>query len=130
MLYTSKTHSLRHRPQKIKITSNKKEVSGQYASRHFCPFAVLRKFMQLRGGYETEEEQFFVFHDKQPVRPLHASNTLRIMIQRLGLNEKLYSMHSFRIGRTSDLIEFNYSLDEVQRMGRWRSNSVLRYIRS
>ena len=119
VLYSSKTHSCRHRPQKIKITSNKSEITGSYAHRHFCPFAVLRKFIQLRGSYDNDQEQFFIFHDKEPIRPMQATKILKLMIQRLGLDNTLYSMHSFRIGRTSDLIKFKYPLDEVQRLGRW-----------
>ena len=130
VLYTSKTHGLGQRPQKIKITSNKKGKSGKYAHRHFCPFNVLRTYLQLRGDYEDEQEQFFVFRDKQPVRPIQANNILKLMVKNLGLDNKLYSTHSFRIGRTSDLIKFGYSLDEVQRLGRWRSNAVLHYIRN
>ena len=130
ILLTSKTHGKRNRPQKIKITSNSSEHSGSYAHRHFCPFSVLRRYMQLRGPYDTDEEQFFVFRDKQPVKPGQATAVLKLMIQRLNLNNKNYSMHSFRIGRTSDLIKFKYLLDEVQRLGRWRSNAVLKYIRS
>ena len=132
LLYTSKTHGKRHRPQKIKITSIK-EDARQYRTqthKHFCPFAVLRQYIHMRGCYDSEEEQFFVFRDKQPVKPSHASAVLKLMIERLGLNSKFYSMHSFRIGRTSDLIKCKYPLDEVQRLGRWKSNAVLRYIRS
>ena len=130
VLYTSKTHGLGQRPQKIKIISNKKEKSGKYAHRHFCPFHVLCTYLCLRGDYGHEHEQFFVFGDKQPVRPIQANSILKLMVKNLGLDSKLYSMHSFRIGRTSDLFKFGYSLDEVQRLGRWRSNAVLRYIRN
>ena len=130
VLYTSKTHGLGQRPQKIKITSNKKEKSGRYVHRHFCPFKVLRTYLHLRDDYAHEQEQFFVFRDKQPVRPVQATNVLKLMVKNLGLDSKLYSMHSFRIGRTSYLIKFGYSLDEVQRLGRWKSNAVLCYIRT
>ena len=132
VLYSSKTHGKRHRPQKIKITSTKNEMDGQHAKihRHFCPFIVIRKYIQLRGTYDEDEEQFFVFRDKQPVKPAQATAILKLMIERLGLDNTLYSMHSFRIGRTSDLIKFKYPLDEVKRLGRWKSNAVLKYIRN
>ena len=47
----------------------------------------------------------------------------------LGLDDKLYGMHSLRIGRTTDLIKFNYSIEEIKIMGHWRSNVVFKYIR-
>ena len=130
VLYTSKTHGLGQRPQKIKITSNRKEESGRYAHRHFCPFEVLRKYINLRGNYSSDQEPFFVFRGKQPVRPVNATSVLKQVIQKLGLDSALYWMHSSRIGRTSDLIKFKYPVDEVKRLGRWKSNAVFRYIRS
>ena len=51
------------------------------------------------------------------------------MISKLGLEDKLYGMHSFRIGRTSDLVKLKYSIDEIKLMGRWKSNVVFKYIR-
>ena len=126
ILYTSKTHDLRHRPQKIKITSNKKDKG---IHRHFCPFLVLRKYISLRGNYMEDSEPFFIFRDGQSVKPYQANQILKKMIRNTGLDYNLYSMHSFRIGRTNDLIKLNYPIDVVQRLGRWRSNAVYKYIR-
>ena len=130
ILYTSKAHDMGTRPQKIKITSNRTEKTGSYFHRHFCPFEILRNYLKLRGGFDDEKEQFFVFRDKSPVRASQVSLLLKKIIGNFGLQQELYSMHSFRIGRTSDLIKFNYPLDEVQRIERWKSNTVLKYIRS
>ena len=69
-----------------------------------------------------------MFRDKQCVKPSQATKVLKKMIDNIGLENRFYSMHSFRIGRTSDLIKFGYHLEEVQRLGRWRSNGVFRYI--
>ena len=71
ILYTSKTHGIGMRPQKIEITSNSSEKSGSYAKRYFCPLAITNYFMTLRGGYESDDEQFFIFHDDTPVTPNH-----------------------------------------------------------
>ena len=68
--------------------------------------------------------------DGRAVKPVQANEILKLMIASTGLNNRLYSMHSFRIRRTSDLIKFGYSIDEVQRFGRWRSNAFYKYIRS
>ena len=86
--------------------------------------------IKMRGGYSCEQEQFFVFRGGNPVKPAQATKVLKLVIDKLGLNSKLYSMHSFHIGRTIDLIKYNYPLEVVQRMGRWKSNAVLHYIRS
>ena len=131
LLYTSKTHGCEREPQKIKITSNRNsEERDKFCSRYFCPFKLMNTYLALRGDYVDETEQFFVFRDKTPVTPINAGMVLKTMIKRLGLNESYYAMHSFRIGRTGDLVKFNYSLLEVKAMGRWRSNVVFKYMRS
>ena len=42
ILYSFKTHNKGNRPQKIKITSNRKEKSDSYMHRNFCPFLLMR----------------------------------------------------------------------------------------
>ena len=129
ILYSSKTHDKSNRPQKIKITSNRRDKSRGYVHRYFCPFKLMRRFIEIRGPFETAEEQFFIFKDGSPVCPYHIRNVLRRIINKLGLEGQLYGMHSFRIGRTTDLIKYQYSVDEVKQLGRWRSNIIFRYIR-
>ena len=118
ILYSSKTHTTRMRPQKIKITSNQSEKSGHYAKRYFCPDSLVRKFLHLRGNYDYDSDKFFVFKDGTPVTAKHARNMLKLTLNNLGLNAKFYGMHSFRVGRTTDLIKYNYSFEEVKCMGR------------
>ena len=132
VLYSSKTHSRANRPQKIKITSNSSERSGFYAKRYFCPFLLVNNYFVTRVKHLSslyDSEQFFVFSDGSPVSAEQARNVLKLCIRSLGLNEKFYGMHSFRIGRTTDLIKYHYSLEEVKHMGRWHSNTVYRYIK-
>ena len=124
MLYSSKTHNKGMKPQKIKITSNLEEKSGFYARRNFCPFALINNYMKIRGDWTDIYEQFFVFRDKSPVTADQARQILRLCLNTLGLDACMYGMHSFKVGRTTDLIKYNYSIEEVKRMGRWRSNVV------
>ena len=129
ILYSSKTHTPNIKPQKIIITSNRAEKSGRYAHRNFCPIRLLDDFMNLRGNYEDPAECLFIFIDGQPVTPQQARNVLKHALTKIGLNHAYYGMHSFRVGRTTDLIKYGYSLDEVRRMGCWRTNTVFKYIR-
>ena len=120
MLYTSKTHTTAKRPQKIKITSNLTEKSGFYAKRNFCPFKLVNNYINWRFTIPTDREQFFIFRDGTPVTPENARTVLETCLTNLGLGATYYGMHSFRIGRTTDLIRSNlYSLEEVKHMGRW-----------
>ena len=130
VLYSSKTHDEGCRLQKIKITSNRTEKSGVWAARNFCSFKLMGTYLKLRGNYRTDQEQFFVFRDKSPVTAEQARSILKLMIKKLGLDSTVYDMHSLRIGRASDLIRCNkYTIDEVKRLGRWKSNTVYKYIR-
>ena len=86
--------------------------------------------MKCRGAYINENEPLFIFQDKSPVLPRHASEVLRKVLTSIGLKKQVhhYSMHSLHIGRTSDLIKFGYSIEEVRLLGRWHSNIVYKYI--
>ena len=131
ILYTSKTHGLDSRPQKIKITSNKHDTSKKYVERCFCPFKIMKRYLSLRGDYMDDSEQFFIYRDRSPVTGDQIRQVLKSMITKLGLNARNYGMHSFRIGRTGELVcKFNYSISEVKFLGRWKSNVVYKYIRS
>ena len=128
MLYTSKTHGRANKPQEIKITSNRVEKTGNYLHRNFCPLELVDNYIQTRGDYLEDHEEFFVLRDKSPVTPDLVRHTLRLMLDKLSLDSSLYDMHSLRIGRTEDLIRYGYSVAEVKILGRWKSNCVYRYI--
>ena len=100
-----------------------------HVHRYFCPFNLMRTYLSHRGGYQDETEQFFIFRGGSPVLPMHVRKLLHLMIQRLNLESNLYRIHSFRIGQTTDLIKYGYTIDEVKMLGRWRSNVIYKYIR-
>ena len=126
VLYSSKTHGEGHRPQKIKIVANKHEhKSTKVLKRHFCPFKVINKFINMRNPIIDDDEQFFIFSDGSPVQPVQATLVLRQLLKSLGLQEMLYAMHSFRIGRTSELVNFGYSITDVQWMGRLQIHKTI-----
>ena len=83
----------------------------------------------MRGCYLCDDEPFFIFSDRTPVQPKQLLEVLRTAIDNIGLDKRLYSVHSFRAGRTTDLAKLNYSITQISRLGRWRSNAVYRYIR-
>ena len=128
VLYSSKTHGKESRPQKVKISAlpnintNKRKI--------FCPFKIVTQYMKIRGDYINENEQFFIFSDRSPLKPEHVRTTLRSLLDNLNLDSKLYDVHSFRGGRTTDLAKFNYSIDRIKTMGRWKSNAVYRYLKN
>ena len=97
---------------------------------HFCPFELFTEYMKLRGGFHTDSEQFFIFREKIPVTPTHIRTVLKRCIKDVGINERFYDCHSLRVGRTCDLVRLGFTIDEVKRLGRWKSNAVFQYIKS
>ena len=133
ILYSSKTHTIAVTPQEIKITSNREEQmeSGKKLPHsNFSPFQLMRDYLRLHGDYDSDDEPFFVFRDGTPLTANQSRNVLKIMINRLSLDQRLYNMQAFRIGRASDMAKFGHSIDVIKRAGRWKSNAVFRYIRS
>ena len=61
--------------------------------------------------------------------PTNIRSVLRQSIQSIGLQANAYDLHSFRIGRTSDMVKDEHSIKTVKQAGRWKSNAVYRYIK-
>ena len=129
VLYSSKTHGLESRPQKIKISAVQNR-DGTISKKFFCPFQAVTKFMQIRGNYVSEYEPFFILGNRSVVKPQQVRTLLRTLLSKMNLDSSLYDVHSFRIGRTCDLEKFGYSVDQIKSMGRWKSNAVYRYLKN
>ena len=65
ILYSSKTHGLDQNPQRIKITAEKDQ--NKKLHRNFCPFKIMQRYIELRGGYREDNDQLFIFSDGSPV---------------------------------------------------------------
>ena len=126
ILYTSKTHGYESRPQQIKIQAKSHDKPN---NRHFCPFKASREFLAIRGNYTNTNDPFFVFCDNSLVRPHHVRKMLASTLTAINLNPRVYNLHSFRIGRSSDMVKAGYTVEEVRIAGRWKSNTVYKYIR-
>ena len=129
ILYSSKTHGQESIPQEIKISAlqNKEKIFAK--RRNFCPFAAADRYRKLRGGFIQSDDQFFVFSDGSLVLPCHIRNVLHTLLKRMNLNPMLYNTHSLRTGRSCDLLKFGYTVGEIKRMGRWKSNAVYKYLK-
>ena len=130
ILYSSKTHGKESRPQTIKIEANPLSDITKTIRRHFCPFKVGREYLAIRGNYSTISEPFFIFRDGTPVKPIHVRQLLKSLLKNLKLDHTLYSTHSFRIGRATDLQKAGHDIETIKKLGRWRSNAVYKYLRS
>ena len=109
ILYTSKTHSRKSKPQQVKITALESHTNKNL----FCPFKTIRKFTAIRGHtYIDDSENFFIFSDDRPVSAMHVRTILKTVLTQLGLDPKFYGTHSFRIGRTTDLEKAGQNIEK------------------
>ena len=75
VLHSSKTHGKDSKPQIIKIYSSDIQITGdrkgseKMESSIICPFEILKQYVTVRRTRSSENEQFFVFHDRSPVMP-------------------------------------------------------------
>ena len=125
LLHTSKTHGRNKKPQEIRIAADKKGGTRM----QYNPIDITIEFAKSRGSYVTPNEHFFAFRNNSPVKPRQVRSMLAKCLKNLGLNHKLYSVHSFRIGRATDLMKHGVSVEKIKYLGRWRSNAVYNYIR-
>ena len=144
VLYTSKTHSEAMYQQQIKIsaldttyseqtpsgTNSKQSHKKTAGQAFFCPFKAVRDYLSIRkNGFRNRQENFFLFQDESPIRPIHVRTVLRTCLHRIHLDPSIYNTMSFCSGRACDLLKMGYSVDNIKKMGRWKSNAVFKYIR-
>ena len=74
-------------------------------TQQFCPFRLLQNFITVRGPYRSNTEPFFVFADGSPVTPQHMRRCLKKMLTLARVDKNNYDVHSFRVGRSCDLLK-------------------------
>lgn len=127
ILRTSKTHGLGDQPQYVKFDT--KDSRSYLYNRHFCPFEIVREYLEVRGPKESDSALMFQFQDQSPVKPYQLSAILRRALRRLSIDPSDFGTHSLTIGHATQLDHRHVSLSEIKRRGRWKSNIIYRYIR-
>ena len=145
ILYSSKTHNLGSHPQIIKligqktieVTDSNKEITcystkspKNLGNKQFCPVRWLKAYISLRPPIINNQENLFIFRDRNTLKPNHLRSLLRGIIKSLQLDETLYDTHSFRIGRATSLFKEKVPVDQIKELGRWKSNAVYKYLRN
>ena len=130
VLHTSKTHGKGDKPQMIKISATPITKEFKHRTNVFCPFKLLKDFIEVRPVSMSHNEQFFVFTDGSPVYPTQARNLLKTLIKRIGLDENRYNFHGFRGGMAGDLLDCGVSVETIKKIRHWKSNVVFSYLKS
>ena len=129
VLHSSKTHTKGDKSQIVKIQSikpNSTELNSRQVQ--WCPFGLLRKFLEVRQGFVITDEQFFIFRDGTPVTPAHMRCMLQKLLISAGMDTSVYQVHGLRTGKASDLLQKGVSVETIKKLGRWRSNAVFTYL--
>ena len=134
ILRSSKTHDKSMPLQMVKIssspTNNSQHDQKDDRPRLPCPYDLLDIYSKRRGCFCSMSEPFFIFADGSPVKPQHLSSCLKMMIRQAGFDASLFGSHSLRIGRTCDLFKLGLSVETIKKIGHWRSNAILRYLKT
>ena len=134
MLHTSKTHTKGHKPQIIKISETRcfqstAATSQQTTHYRYCPFKMIKNYIDIRKHQVRDNEQFFVFADRSPVSANQLRTTLKSAIRSTGLNPDPYCVHGMHVAHSSDLLAAGVSVETIKKLSRWKSNSVYTYLK-
>ncbi len=92
----------------------------------FCPVAALHKFLTVRPKCQGI---LFCHFDGGPLTRFQFGSVLQKAIGCLGMEGLNFKSHSLRIGAATTAFELGIPISDIQNLGRWRSEAVVRYIR-
>ena len=103
------------------------------ASSPSCPVRALGSYLRLRQvDGATGGEPLFVLQSGEPVSPRWFNSNLRAALAATGMppaEAQSYSAHCFRIGAATTAASRGASIEEIKALGRWKSDSYVKYIR-
>ena len=115
---TNFKHNTSQKPFKISIKS---QSDGE-----FCPVRAMHEYLSLRG---YKPGPLFCFADLKPIPRSFFVSRLKHSLNFCGLDTKYYQSHSFRIGSASFLSSQGFTDEQIQKLGRWKTNAFVTYIR-
>lgn len=93
-----------------------------------CPVHHMKEFLKVRP--KCKVKQLFVSEIGNKITANKVSNVLKMLVKCQNLNQKRFTSHSMRIGRTTQLSLNMVPENEIVKMGRWRSKKAMcSYIR-
>ena len=93
-----------------------------------CATAAMRTYLATSAG--TQQDPLFRYKDGRPLSKSAFVDEIRRLLESASIaNASNYSGHSFRIGAATSAAVAGAPDWQIRAMGRWKSDSVLRYIR-
>ena len=121
----SRTVNISFRNYKHKVGKDPFVLSLTHMSSPLDVCIILSSYIKARG---YKPGPLFLYKEK-PVTTSFFASVLRDVSVTAGLNHVNLKSHSFRIGAATSCLKRGYSSDQIQRMGRWKSDAFQKYIR-
>ena len=93
----------------------------------FCPVYAWEQYFVQRRSFQSD--YLFCWPDNGPIKREQFAQTMKQVIEFIGLNTRLYTSHSFRIGAACNALSRGYSDAQIREMGRWQSDAFKTYFR-
>ena len=120
-VYRTKTLLFKDRMLSIPIPAVPKSI--------LCPVAALKKYMSLVPAQPDDPLFMVPANDNyQPISGKTANDFLKKCIDFLGLDRRVYSMHSFRRGGATFAIRAGAPAQFIKSQGDWASEAYLVYL--
>ena len=142
---TAASHTLRRSDVKVKTRKDGSPVCLSISLNHFkhsitpfhlilkpakqiaiCPVRAIHKFLTIRP---RKKGPLFVNKRGVPVSTRRFGQLLAKSLEKIGLDPKVYTSHSFRIGGATLAHSNQLSDAQIRSLGRWRSNAFHTYLR-
>ena len=120
-----------HRSYELKFSSYKHSTNEKTSifitatSPVDCPVAALSKYIASRGHTAGP---LYILSGRTLTRH-QFTKMLHQCLNYINQPAPLYNIHSFRIGRTTDMALENIPHSTIQHIGRWKSTAYMKYIR-
>ena len=131
IVFSSNTESYTLFLRGSKTVSFRQGVPILICSNHvLCPVSSMRNFIarRLRQG-ASQNSPLFQDYDNSILTRFRCISYLRHLLVRMGLDEKSYGGHSFRIGAATAAGAAGIEDHMIQTLGRWSSDCYVRYIK-
>ena len=92
----------------------------------FCAIHLLEKYLSIRPPFPGH---LFINRQGIPYNRVQVAHLLKRSLRSLVPSTRRYNTHSFRIGRTTDLVKEGNQESIIQQVGRWKSLAYRKYFR-
>lgn len=96
---------------------------------HSPPPLELTRILSVYLGHRGYQSGPLFIYNNKPVTQRFFSSLLQQVLSAAGFESSNIKSHSFRIGAATLCFSKGYTSDQIQRMGRWKSDAFRKYIR-